>query len=211
MKKLVLATMVAIMAISGTALAQSTIGVYFDQAATDMKVEASEITVIHAYCIATGVPSAGIAGFEVQITADAPLGLTNWTYPAGSGAINLQTPPTFLTGFAYPLPVVDGALTLVEFDVLVMSANPVNWNLYGYEVADPNDDAYEARLGVQEIFFHSLEEPVPAYLDEFGEILPLDIAVAPDYRFQPWATIVGQFGPVATDEVTFDGVKSLFR
>lgn len=211
MKKLVLATMVAIMAISGTALAQGTIGVYFDDAATDMVVEASTISVIHAYCIATDLMSTGVGGFEVQLTADAPLAMTNWTYPAESGAINVQTAPTFLTGFAAPMPVVNGAFTLLEFDILVMSANPVNWTEYEYEPTDPNDNAYEARVGVQEIFFHSLAEPVPAYLDENGDILPLAIASANEYRFQPWSTVLGQFGPVATDEVTFDGVKSLFR
>lgn len=211
MKKLVLATMVAIMAFSGAALAQGTIGVYFDQGATDMALEVSSITLLHAYCIATDIPGTGIAGFEVQITADAPLIMSNFVYPAESGAINLQTPPTFLVGFSSPLPVADGALTLVDFDVIVSSANPVNWNYYTYNAGDPNDNAYEARIGVQEIFFHSLEEPVPAYLDENGEILPLGIAVSPEYRHQAWSTVIGQFGPVATDEVSFDGVKSLFR
>ncbi len=210
MKKLVLATMIAALAFGGIATAQD-VGVYFDNAGTQMTTEVNAISILHAYCIASGLTNTGVAGFELQLTQDGPLNLYNFTYPAGSGAINVQSAPTFLVGFSSPLPVVDGAFTLMELDVLVMSANEANWPYYGYEPTDPYDNAFEARIITKEIFFHSLPEPVPAFLDENGEILPLGIAVNDDYRGQGWTTVIGQFGPVATDEASWDGVKSLYR
>jgi len=210
MKKLVLATMVAIMAFSGLAAAQD-VGVYFDAAGTQMTTQVSEISILHAYCIASGLTNTGVAGFELQLTQTGPLNLYNFTYPAGSGAINIQTAPTFLVGFSSPLPVVDGNFTLFELDVLVMSANPANWDYYGYDPNNPNDNEFEARIIAKEIFFHSLPEQVPAFLDENGEIKPLGIAVNDGYRGQAWSTVIGQFGPVATDDASWDGVKSLYR
>ena len=72
MKKLVLAITIATMAFSGAALAQDNVGVYFDAAGDHMYTGVSEITVLHAYVIASDLTSAGVAGFELQRGAQDP-------------------------------------------------------------------------------------------------------------------------------------------
>lgn len=210
MKKLVLAIMIATMAFSGTALAQDNVGVYFDAAGTQMYTGVTEITVLRAYCIASDLTATAIGGFELQLLADGPLSLANFEYQAEAGAINVQQPPTFMVGFAGPQPLTNGAYTLFEFDVLVYSANTANWPFYAYNSYDDNDDAYEAHITVQNIFFQSIEDDLPAYLDEAGVILPLYPATN-NYRGGTYSVIEGVFGPVATDDASWDGVKSLFR
>lgn len=210
MKKLYIATLFVILLFNGTASGQGAIGVYFDEAATRMVTYVRYITVLRAYCVLTDLPTAGVAGFEAQITYTEPLMLTGWTYPAAAGTINLQTPPTFLAGFSTPQPAIDGSFVAVSFDVMVPTLDPRNWTFYDYDPDDIYDDACEARIGVEAVFFHSLDEAVPAYLDESGEIRPLGIAVSSQYRQQPWSTIFPWWA-VATDDVTFDEVKSLYR
>ena len=211
MKKLALAITIAAIAISGSAFAQGTVGVYFDTDATETYTAVSEITVLHAYCIANDVPGFGVAGFELALSSSGPLAISNFEFPAGSGAINIQSAPTFLVGFSGPIPAVNGAVMLVEFDVLAYSANTANWTEYDYDINNDEDNAYEARIFTNAIFFHSLPDPVPAYLDENGEILPLTRAISNQYRNYDFTVIELIIGPVATDEASWDGVKSLYR
>ena len=215
MKKLVLALALVTMAFSGAALAQTEVGVYFDDSATRTYLGITEISQHHAYIVMTGLgETALVGGFELALLVDQPLMTFNFTFPAGSGAINLQTEPTFLTGFAEALPAVGGAFTVLEFDVLATTANAANWNFYEHNPSDDYDDAYEALITPKAIFFNSIEDefgdPVMAYLDGAGEILPMTPGVG-EYRGYAATVVELIVGPVATDEASWDEVKSLYR
>ena len=208
MKKLVLAITIAVMAFSGIAVADTymdNVGVYFDTAGTVAcmdNIETSGIGVHHVYLVFTKLTNNAVMGFELNLAFDGPLVASNFVFPAGSGAINLQTAPTFLVGFGTPITVVDRTAVIMEFDILAFSVNPVNWDANG-----------QAHVYVKEIFFHSLPEEVPAYLNGSGEIIALHqstgIETDPVMVFSLAENSCE--GIVATDETSWDGLKSLYR
>lgn len=208
MKKFVLAIAVAYLAVCGIALADDymdNVGVYFDTEATDVclnRVADIGISQYHVYTVLTELTSPSVKGFELGLAFDGPLLASNFVYPAGSGALNMQSEPTFLVGFAVPIPAVDRKVVVMEFDILVYSVNPVNWDEYG-----------DAHVFVKEIFFHSLPDPVPAYLTAEGEIKPLHQSTGLEtnpvmiFSLDPG----GCGNVVASDETTWDSLKSLYR
>lgn len=182
------------------------VGIYFDPEATDLcenRIESDAgIGVRHVYCVLTQLTNPSVQGFELALSNDGPLLMSNFAFPAGSGAINLLSAPTFLVGFAMPLPAIGAAVVVMEFDILVYSLDE---NLY--------DTSKDANVYLREIFFHSLEDPVPAYLNADGEILPLHQSTGlPTDPVMIFSLDAGGCGNVvAADETTWDAMKSLYR
>ncbi len=210
MKKLVLAITIAIMAFSGVAMANynaNNVGVYFDTEGTEVcmgDLSAIGISVHHVYVVLTKLTDTNVVmGFELQLATDGPLAASNFTFPAGSSALNVQSAPSFMVGFGVPVPVVARKAVVMEFDILVFSTNPVNWDV------DGNGHVY-----VKDIFFHSMEAEVPAYINEAGELVELHQSTGNEYDpvmyFSLWED--GCDGIiVATDDASWDSVKSLYR
>ena len=208
MKKLVLAIMIAVMGIGGVAMANDyvdNIGVYFDPEGTEIcinKISEVGISSYHVYVILTQLTSCGVKGFEFALAFDGPLAAMNWTFPEGSGALNFQTPPVFLVGFSDYIFTLDRTVTVLEFDILVYSANPANW--------DENEDAH---VFVKHIFFHSLPEELPAYLDDHDNIKALhqSTGTAADAVMIFSLNQNGCSKVIATEDTTWDSLKSLYR
>lgn len=182
------------------------VGVYFDPYGDDLceaRIETDGgIGVRHVYCVLTQLTSPYVKGFELLLGVDGPLLMSNFTYPAGSGAINLMATPAFLVGFAEGLPAISGAVVVMEFDIFVYSLNETLW-----------DNSGDAHVYVREIFFHSLEDPVPAYLTMDGEIRALHQSTGgaddPVMIFSLDNSGCGNVVP--TDETSWDSLKSLYR
>ena len=209
MKKLVLAITLVTMMIGGAAMAQNpyldNIGVYFDAEATEAclsNVDELGMSLHHVYVVLTQMTAPGVGGFELNLAFEGPLMAMAFTFPEGSAALNLTSPPSFLVGFGVPIPAPTWSAVLMEFDIWVSSVNPVNWDSQG-----------DAFVFVKEIFFHSLPEPVPAYLDLEGVIKPMHQAtgtsIDPVMIFSLDAGGCGNV--VSTDDTSWDSLKSLYR
>ena len=207
MKKLILSISLIVLAFGCTALAENAymdnVGVYFDPEGTDLCMSRiDEIAVHHVYVVLNKMTHFGAKGFEMTLISDGPLAFSNYTFPAGSGALNLMAAPSFMVGFATPQMAVDGAVVLMEFDILVYSLLPVDW-----------DQTQDANVYIKEVFFHSLPDAVPAYLDELGEIRAMHqstgTALDPVLIFSLDASGCGNI--IANDETTWDALKSLYR
>lgn len=208
MKNLVIVLAILLMASSAFANIEykDNVGIYFDPYGDDM-CEARIATdggigTRHVYLVLTQLTNPSVWGFELQIEMDGPLALMNYTYPAGSGGMNMVTPPSFMVGFADGLPAISGTCVVMEFDVAVYSLNETLWDTSG-----------DAHLFVREIFFHSLEDPVPAYLTGEGEILPLHQSTGgAEDPVMIFSLDNGGCGNVVpADETTWDSLKSLYR
>ncbi|MBU8871969.1 MAG: hypothetical protein KOO60_13965 [Gemmatimonadales bacterium] len=209
MKKLVLAITIAMMAIGGVAMAgynADNVGVYFDAAATDIcmgNLTEVGISAHHVYVALTNMNYDTVMGFELALATDGPLALSNFAFPAGSGAVNVQSAPSFMVGFGYPLVVENRMAVIMEFDILIFSTNPVNWDVDG-----------RGHVFVKNIFFHSMEEEVPAYVNGAAELVKLHQSTGtetdPVLFFSLYADGCENI-PVSADEASWDSVKSLYR
>ncbi|MGD9549282.1 MAG: choice-of-anchor D domain-containing protein, partial [Candidatus Krumholzibacteriia bacterium] len=115
---------------SGLALAQDTVGFYFDQA-----YSLTDLTDVPVPGLLTGYlvlenPSAvaGVGGWEMCARIDGPAQFTNWTLQGQT--INAETPPCFVVGIGGPpLPSAGGAVLLAETGIIVEDSFPVSISL----------------------------------------------------------------------------------
>ena len=179
------------------------VGVYFDDGAEELCVNSiSDIGIFHMYVVISNMTSAGVKGFELQLASDGPISYSNYAFPEGYGAMNFQSPPSFMVGFAMPIPAVDRMVAVMEFDILIYSTNPVNW--------DENQDAH---VYVKEIFFHSLPEEVPCYANDLDELVEMHQSTGTELDAVTIFSLdsSGCGYVVASDETSWDSLKSLYR
>lgn len=204
MKKLALVCILAAMALSGSAIAQNydNIGVYVLKAGVDGAPDYFDFclsdvplgTVVHCYLNLTQLTSPGVGGFECKLVFGGPLLFVGTSVVFPVDAIDVATKAgEFIVGFAEPVLASGGVVTAMEFNVVVM------------------DPATPGEIFVENTYFHSLPEALPAYLDidEASSIKPLHQSTGDETS--PVFFVNGGCVPVGVEQTTFDGVKSLYR
>jgi hypothetical protein len=168
------------------------IGIYFDPCACEYCVT-RDVGETFGYLLITHPSSStGVGGWECEISWDGPV--VPLQYMLQGQAINVETPPAFAVGLAEPLsnPYMWPAVVVCTIRMMVMdTSEPINFYIDG-------------------IFFHSLPEKVPAYLDggDYSTILELRQSTGgPDI---PVATINGDCA-VDGEETSWSEIKSMFR
>lgn len=200
MRKLLLALCI-LPALAGVAQAQldpddDGIGVYFDPCACNNCIT-MDVGAHRAFLVITHPTSPmGVHGWEAKLTTTGPIFLTNVDVNImGSGAINVGIlPGEYIVGvvtpminpFTYPAVVIG----IIDF-YLAGTASPAQFFLDG-------------------VFFHSLPQKVPAYLDGADTNFIKELKQSTGGRSFPVATINGDCA-VATEGETWGGVKALFR
>jgi hypothetical protein len=197
MKKIALVIFLASL-LTGSAYAQldpddDGIGVYFDPCAC-VNCLTLDAGVHTGYLVITHPSSpAGVGGWEALVMADGPAAIVNWENMGL--AVDVATRPNeHVVGLAEPIynPYSFPAVVCAIIDVLVMDTSaPVNFYI----------DA---------IYFHTLPDPVPAYLDGADYEIVKELRQSTGGPEFPVATINGECA-VATEATTFDGVKALYR
>ncbi|MBU2501055.1 choice-of-anchor D domain-containing protein [bacterium] len=115
---------------SGLALAQDTVGFYFDQAYTLTEVSDFATPGLLTGYLVLENPSAaaGVGGWELCAGIEGPAQFTNWTLQGQT--INAETPPCFIVGIGGPpLPSVGGAVLLASVGIIVENPFPVEISL----------------------------------------------------------------------------------
>jgi len=197
MKKIALVIFLASL-LTGNAFAQldpddDGIGVYFDPCACVNCLELDQGEHLGYVVITHPTSPAGIGGWEAAIWAEGPGYITNWDLLGDS--INAAVrPDEFIVGLGTPLhnPYSFPAVVVAIINLLIVdTAEPINFYIDG-------------------VYFASHESGQPAYLDgdDYNLIKPLQQSTGgADY---PVATINGECA-VATESVTIDGIKALYR
>ena len=210
MRNFVFAITIASMAFSSVAMANpptssDNVGLYFDAKAKYVCVDdllATGPSTYHVYLIFTELSNDWVGGFELNVAMEGPLLLLNLAFAEGSAAINLLQPPGFMVGFGNPIQVVRGKAIVAEFDIFVVNPIPPAF--------DENGDAF---VYIRDIFYRSLEEPLPAYLDE--NYVPHALYQSTGTEDDPVMIFslpnCACDRVVATDETTWDQLKSLYR
>lgn len=169
------------------------IGIYFDPCAC-VNCIPMEAGPQEGYIVITHPTSqmAGVGGWEAKIWPVGPATVTNVTLEGL--AINVGNAPEYIVGLANPInnPFTYPAVVVatVEFTLLDEST-PVNWYIDG-------------------IYFHSMDEKVPCYLDGADYSIKIALQQPTGGPGIPVATINGQCA-VPADNVSWSGVKSLYR
>lgn len=197
MKKIALVIFLASL-MAGNAVAQldpddDGIGVYFDPCAcvNCLTLEAGEHL---GYLVITHPTSpTGVGGWEAAVWAEGPAFIIEWELLGD--AINVATRENeFIVGVAEPLynPYSFPAVVVAIMHLLIVdTAEPVNFYIDG-------------------IYFHSLPEKQPAYLDGADYDIIKKLQQSTGGAGFPVATINGECA-VATESTTFDGLKALYR
>lgn len=197
MKKIALVIFLATL-LTGNAFAQldpddDGIGVYFDPCACVNCLTLDQGEHLGYVVITHPTSPSGVGGWEAAIWAEGPAFITEWELLGN--AINAATRENeFIVGLGEPLanPYSFPAVVVAILHLLIVdTAEPVNFYIDG-------------------VYFHSLPEQVPAYLDgdDYNIIKALQQSTGgPMY---PVATINGECA-VATQPATIDGVKALYR
>ena len=196
MKKLVLVLTLAAFALAGTAFAQDpnwsdNIGVYTDEAATENCATLGFLQEAPAFLVLTKVTSPAIAGWEAKIVLENVLLLDGIelrydSINAGSRA------DEYIVGFGAPVPVVGGTLVLADMTIKAINADPGN-------------------IFIDHVYFHVADDPVPAYQDGAGDIFEIHPSTIDGHEGGPVFFLNNGCDPVAVDEDTWGGVKSLYR
>ncbi len=148
--------------------------------------------IYHFYIVMSNLTSDGIAGYELKLTPEGNLTYFNLTFPTDE-YINVGTREyEIIVGFGSPLMSTENCLLVGEIDCYLA-------------------DEAAANFFIEPIYFASIEDS-PCYLDCYDTqlIKPL-IQSSGDVEDPVLMINDGHCGPVATDEVTWDGVKSLYR
>lgn len=197
MKKFALVIFLAAL-ITGNAFAQldpdaDGIGVYFDPCACVNCLELEQGEHLGYLVITHPTSPGGVLGWEAKVWAEGPAFVTEWELLGDS--INVASREhEFIVGLGSPLynPYSYPAVVVAILHMLLVdTAEPVNFYIDG-------------------VYFASHESGQPAYLDgeDYSIIKPLQQSTGgPDY---PVATINGECA-VATESVTIDSIKALYR
>jgi len=197
MKAILLTLLLCLWALSAWALPldpdDDGIGVYFDPCAC-VNCLTLEEGIHTAYLVITHPTSPeGVGGFEATVWTEGPMSILGWTFMGD--VINVGTKPNeIILGVAQPLvnPYTYPAVVVGYTDVLV------------------SDTAMPAFFFIDGIYFHSLPDKQPAYLDGSDYDIIKKLQQSTGGAEYPVATINGECA-VAVENVTLDKVKSLYR
>jgi hypothetical protein len=189
MKKLALVLTLTILALAGSAMAQEwadNVGVYFDPAGVQNCSSAAPLTPFPGYLVLTHVAAADVNAWELKLLFDNVLQLN--LAPRGSAVDVAMVEGEHIVGLAYPLPVVGGTVVVADLTLMVTNANP-------------------ASIGIDGVFFHSLQTRVPAAQGSETAIFELRPISAPGNPVM----VINNGCAVATETSSFGSLKSLFR
>lgn len=197
MRKLLLALFI-LPALAGVANAQldpddDGIGVYFDPCACNNCIT-MDAGAHRAFLVITHPTSPmGVHGWEAKLTATGPIFLTNVDVLGNNVNVGIL-PGEYLVGIVDPLinPFTYPAVVIAIIDFYLTSTTT------------------PAQFFIDGVFFHSLPEKVPAYLDGSDTNVIKELKQSTGGRTFPVATINGDCA-VATEGESWGGVKALFR
>ena len=196
MKKMVLVFALAAIALSSvSAFAidphySDNIGIYVDEAATD-NCAMLPLGAASGYLVLTKATATDVRGWEAKFTTTANLALTGVLF-RGVGPINAATKQgEYIVGLAAPMPTVGGTAVLADISLWVIDGNP-------------------AGLFVDEVYFSTLEDGMPAYLD--ADLNGISLHPVRGEIVDPIFLVNDvNCAVVGVEESTFGAVKSLFR
>lgn len=197
MRKLLLALFI-LPAIAGMGYAQldpddDGIGVYFDPCACNNCIS-MDVGQHRAFLVITHPTSPmGVHGWEARLWATGPIFITQ--VGLQGSVVNVSTiPGDYIVGVVDPLinPFTYPAVVIATVDFLLTGTTPA------------------ANFWIDGVFFHSLPERVPAYLDGSDTHIIKKLQQSTGGVSFPVATINGDCA-VAVEGETWGGVKALFR
>ena len=197
MKKIALVIMLTSL-LAGNAFAQldpddDGIGVYFDPCACVNCLTLDQGEHLGYVVVTHPTSPTGVGGWEAKIWPEGPAYVTEWELLGN--AINVGTREhEFIVGVSDPLynPFSYPAVVVAIMHLLIVdTSEPVNFYIDG-------------------VYFHSLPDRQPAYLDGEDYDIIKKLQQSTGGADFPVATINGECA-VATESVTFDGVKALYR
>jgi len=194
MKKVVAILMMSLFATSAFAVvddAVNSMGIYFDLDADVYEATGPQYVPFNAYVMLTNPDFGGLFGYEFNFEVIGNCSVTGVAL-SGTGPIDVGT-GCYIVGLAAPL-ATSPATVLATISVFPMSADPISFELMG---ALPNS---------------IVGSTVPALLLEGDAIIPagLSAGLTEEGDTQICAYYNGA-GVVATDEASWDEVKSLYR
>ena len=153
----------------------------------------------HVYILGTRMTAASCKGVEFELAFFGPGQVANWTHPEGIDfGGHRETDHTI--GYVVPEPVVNGQFVFAEFDLVIFDPSGPTLGFLG------------------PIYFHSLPNALPAYLD--GEDPTLETinqlhnyigdVFQPDVNL-PVLILNGDCEGVPNEDISFGSVKALFR
>lgn len=197
MKKFAIVLFVT-MLVAGASFAQldpdnDGIGVYFDPCAC-VNCLTLDVGEHQGFVVITHPTSPeGVRGWEVELTIEGPAFMVDIVLD-GDGTNFASRPNEYIVGNATPQvnPWMFPAIVVAHFTILLQdTSEPVTFWMDG-------------------VFFHSLDEKVPAYLDGADVNLIKELQQSTGGRDFPVATINGECA-VAVESASLDGVKALYR
>lgn len=193
MKTLVIA--LALVTLAGSSFGQAywedNIGMYYNEDGTNYCCGAPPGTFVDVYLVLTHATSATVAGWEAKLTFEGAWFPVSFT--PRYDHINAATRPNeYIVGLGTPQATIGGAVVLMDI------------RLY-------NTDGFIPSYGyVGPIYFHSIPELLPAYLD--GADLELVKPMYPSLgSIHDWVISLNNGCVVDDENTSFGTVKSLFR
>ncbi len=192
MKKMILLVAMMLAAASSFAVVDmddDMMGFYFDLDANNPCEDGvAPYTTITLYLILTRPTTDFIYGFEAGFDVEGDAIILSAEF-AAENFINVGNNENIIAGFGEPYPTSEATL-LVSFQVMYTSTalDPVDFLLHG---SDPS----------------SMDPMYPVILLADGVLQSVGLSA----EFGPTAQINGGCNVVATDNVSFDGIKSLYR
>lgn len=197
MRKLLLALFI-LPALAGVAHAQldpddDGIGIYFDPCACNNCIS-MDVGAHRAFLVITHPTSPqGVHGWEAKLTTAGPIFLTFVNVMGNNVNVGIL-PGEYIVGVVDPLinPFTYPAVVIAIVDFYLTST------------------ATPSQFFIDGVFFHSLPEKVPAYLDGSNTDIIKELKQSTGGRLFPVATINGDCA-VAVEGQTWGDVKALFR
>jgi hypothetical protein len=155
--------------------------------------------IFHVYVVGTNMTALSCKGVEFELEFAGNSQISNVVFPEGIDFGGLRDTDHTI-GYNNPEPVVNGQFVFYEFDMAIFDASAPT---LGY-------------LGA--VYFHTLPDPFPAYLD--GEDPTLETVIQLNNSigdvFQPDTNLPvfimnGDCAGVPNEDVSFGGVKALFN
>ncbi len=198
MKKVVVLLMLTLLASSAFAVVDdstNSMGIYFDMNADTYEFAAAPYAIYPAYVMLTNPDFGAVYGYEFGYDIQPAGAFTvTGTVLAGNGPIDVGGGAgNHIVGLASPMATSEATL-IATLNIFVLNADPISFELKG---AVPNS---------------IIGSKAPAVLMEGDAIMAtgLSAGFAEDGSTQICAYINGA-GVVATDEVSMDAVKALYR
>jgi len=200
MKKLVLVLTLAVFALTGTAFAQdpnwqNNIGVYADEGGTEFCANLGVNTPLNLYLVLTKLTSPEILGWEAKMI------YTNMQEiafdPRGDYIDAATREGEHIVGLGTPMPAPGGVCVVADLTVFLIEY-----------VHDPANPSY---INIDPVYFHVLPYPAPAYLDANGEPTEAHPSTIDGHEGGAVFFLNNGCTPVAVEQDTWGGLKSLYR